>query len=145
MRTASGSSPHAVTSSTAAAGSATTRSAPMISVSRLTAVPVSGTSRPTRKPPASPVSGDRLVTVDPARPSVLDTTVRAAAGIGEHYLTRGDRVSTVEFGPRTRHLRAATGHRQYLSMLEWLLDVRVVPAGVAPESRLLGPRVLPPS
>jgi uncharacterized protein (DUF58 family) len=83
--------------------------------------------------------------LDPARPSVLDTTVRAAAGIGEHYLTRGDRVSAVEFGPRMRHLRAATGHRQYLSMLEWLLDVRVVPAGVAPESRLLGPRVLPPS
>jgi uncharacterized protein (DUF58 family) len=83
--------------------------------------------------------------LDPARPSVLDTTVRAAAGIGEHYLGRGDRVSLVEFGPRMRHLRAATGHRQYLSMVEWLLDVRVVPAGVAPESRLLGPRVLPPS
>lgn len=83
--------------------------------------------------------------LDPARPSVLDTTVRAAAGIAEHYLTRGDRVSMVEFGPRMRHLRAATGHRQYLSMVEWLLDVRVVPAGVAPESRLLGPRVLPPS
>jgi uncharacterized protein (DUF58 family) len=83
--------------------------------------------------------------LDPARPSVLDTTVRAAAGIGEHYLHRGDRVSLVEFGPRMRHLRAATGHRQYLSMLEWLLDVRVLPAGVAPESRLLGPRVLPPS
>ncbi len=32
--------------------------------------------------------------------AVLDTTVRAAAGIAEHYLHRGDRVSLLEYGPR---------------------------------------------
>ena len=30
--------------------------------------------------------------------SVLDTTVRAAAAIAEHYLHRGDRVSLLEYG-----------------------------------------------
>jgi uncharacterized protein (DUF58 family) len=77
--------------------------------------------------------------------SVLDTAVRAAAGIGEHYLHRGDRVSALEFGPSVRYLRAATGHRHFLTLLEWLLDVRVYPAGAAPGSRLLSYRVLPPN
>jgi uncharacterized protein (DUF58 family) len=75
--------------------------------------------------------------------SVLDTTVRAAAGIAEHYLHRGDRVSMLEFGPRMRQLRPATGHRHYLAILEWLLDVRVMPGGAVPSSRLFGPRLLP--
>ncbi len=56
--------------------------------------------------------------------SVLDTTVRAAAAIAEHYLQRGDRVSLAEYGSTARRLRAATGRRQYLTVLEWLLDVR---------------------
>lgn len=77
------------------------------------------------------------------RATVLDTTVRATAGIAEHYLHRGDRVSAVEFGPAMRYLRAATGHRHYLATLEWLLDVRVVASGVAPGARLLSPRLLP--
>ena len=38
-------------------------------------------------------------------PSVLDTAVRAAAAIGEHYLHRGDRVSVLEYGPSVRRLR----------------------------------------
>jgi uncharacterized protein (DUF58 family) len=59
--------------------------------------------------------------------SVLDTTVRAAAAIAEHYLQRGDRVSLLEFGAAARRLRAATGRRQYLKVLEWLLDVRPDP------------------
>ena len=80
-----------------------------------------------------------------ASASVLDTTVRAAAGIGEHYLHRGDRVSALEFGPSARYLRAATGRRQFLTLLEWLLDVRVWPAGAAPTTRLLSPRLLPPN
>ncbi len=75
--------------------------------------------------------------------SVLDTEVRAAAGIAEHYLHRGDRVSVVEFGPTLRRLRAATGHRHYLTVLEWLLDVRVLPSGATPGSRLLSRRILP--
>ena len=56
--------------------------------------------------------------------SVLDTTVRAAAAIAEHYLHRGDRVSLLEYGPAARRLRAAAGRRQYLTVLEWLLEVR---------------------
>ncbi|GAA0533473.1 DUF58 domain-containing protein [Paractinoplanes ferrugineus] len=59
--------------------------------------------------------------------SVLDTTVRAAAAIAEHYLQRGDRVSLLEYGATARRLRAATGRRQYLTVLEWLLDVRPDP------------------
>ncbi|WP_025617980.1 DUF58 domain-containing protein [Salinispora cortesiana] len=55
--------------------------------------------------------------------SVLDTTVRAAAAIAEHYLHRGDRVSMLEYGPAGRRLRPATGRRHYLTVLEWLLDV----------------------
>lgn len=59
--------------------------------------------------------------------SVLDTTVRAAAAIAEHYLQRGDRVSLLEYGSGARRLRPATGRRQYLTVLEWLLDVRPDP------------------
>lgn len=59
--------------------------------------------------------------------SVLDTTVRAAAAIGEHYLHRGDRVSLLEYGASSRYLRPAGGRRQYLILLEWLLDVRPSP------------------
>ncbi len=55
--------------------------------------------------------------------SVLDTTVRAAAGIAEHYLHAGDRVSVLEYGYRARRLRPAAGRRQYLTVLEWLLEV----------------------
>lgn len=56
--------------------------------------------------------------------SVLDTTVRAAAAIAEHYLHRGDRVSLLEYGAGARFLRPGSGRRQYLTLLEWLLDVR---------------------
>ncbi|HEY1487153.1 MAG TPA: DUF58 domain-containing protein, partial [Micromonosporaceae bacterium] len=61
--------------------------------------------------------------------SALDTTVRAAAGIANYYLHHGDRVSVLEHGHGNRRLRAATGHRHYLAVLEWLLDVRPVLAG----------------
>lgn len=59
--------------------------------------------------------------------SVLDTTVRASAAVAEHYLQRGDRVSLLEYGAAARRLRPATGRRQYLIVLEWLLDVRPDP------------------
>ncbi|MEV6343513.1 DUF58 domain-containing protein [Actinoplanes sp. NPDC051851] len=59
--------------------------------------------------------------------SVLDTTVRAAAAVAEHYLHRGDRVSLLEYGATARRLRAASGRRQYLTVLEWLLDVHADP------------------
>jgi uncharacterized protein (DUF58 family) len=58
--------------------------------------------------------------------SVLDRTVRAAAAISEHYLHRGDRVSVVEYGANARRLRAASGRRQYLTVLEWLLEAHPI-------------------
>ncbi|MEV0268586.1 DUF58 domain-containing protein [Hamadaea sp. NPDC050747] len=55
--------------------------------------------------------------------SVMDITVRASAAIAEHYLTLGDRVSMIEYGSAARRLRPASGRRQYMMVLEWLLDV----------------------
>ncbi|WDZ86885.1 DUF58 domain-containing protein [Micromonospora cathayae] len=74
--------------------------------------------------------------------SVLDTTVRAAAAIGEHYLHRGDRVSMLEFGPTARRLRPATGRRQYLTVLEWLLDVRAESWPDEDDDQVFGPQLL---
>jgi uncharacterized protein (DUF58 family) len=77
--------------------------------------------------------------------SVLDTTVRAAAAIAEHYLQRGDRVSLVELGPEARRLRPASGRRQYLTVLEWLLDVRAgAPVGEE-YAHVFGPHQLSPN
>jgi uncharacterized protein (DUF58 family) len=75
--------------------------------------------------------------------SVLDTTVRASAGIAEHYLHRGDRVSLVQYGYQVRKLRAGSGRRHYLTTLEWLLDV--APAGHAgePPDLMFGPHLVP--
>ncbi|MEH1015352.1 DUF58 domain-containing protein [Micromonospora sp. CPCC 206060] len=74
--------------------------------------------------------------------SVLDTTVRAAAAIGEHYLHRGDRVAMLEYGPSARRLRPATGRRQYLTLLEWLLDVQVEQSEYEPYDQVFGPHLL---
>ncbi|MEU5783656.1 DUF58 domain-containing protein [Micromonospora lupini] len=74
--------------------------------------------------------------------SVLDTTVRATAAIAEHYLHRGDRVSLVEYGPGARRLRAAAGRRQYLTVLEWLLDVRADASQHEPYDQVFGPQQL---
>ena len=53
--------------------------------------------------------GRRARAASTARASVLDTTVRAAAAIAEHYLHRGDRVSLLEYG--AGRPPAAPGHR----------------------------------
>ncbi|MFG1868908.1 DUF58 domain-containing protein [Micromonospora arborensis] len=74
--------------------------------------------------------------------SVLDTTVRATAAIAEHYLHRGDRVSLLEYGPAARRLRPAAGRRQYLTVLEWLLDVRVQSSSHEPYDQVFGPQLL---
>ena len=70
--------------------------------------------------------------------SVLDTTVRASAAIAEHYLKRGDRVSLLEYGANARRLRPATGRRQYLTVLEWLLDVKADSAAEAAYEHAFG-------
>ncbi|PZF89615.1 DUF58 domain-containing protein [Micromonospora deserti] len=74
--------------------------------------------------------------------SVLDTTVRAAAAIAEHYLHRGDRVALLEYGPAARRLRPATGRRQYLTVLEWLLDVRAESSPHEPYDQVFGSQLL---
>ena len=74
--------------------------------------------------------------------SVLDTTVRAAAAIAEHYLYRGDRVSLLEYGAKARRLRPASGRRQYLTVLEWLLDVEAAPITQDPYDIVLGQHLL---
>ncbi|HKS99599.1 MAG TPA: DUF58 domain-containing protein, partial [Rugosimonospora sp.] len=71
--------------------------------------------------------------------SVMDTTVRAAAGIAEHYLQRGDRVALVEYAMRARRLRPASGRRQYLTVLEWLLDVDTTVGAFEPPPTVFGP------
>jgi uncharacterized protein (DUF58 family) len=73
--------------------------------------------------------------------SVLDTTVRSAAGIAEHYLTLGDRVGLSEYGFRSRRLRAAGGRRQQQIVQEWLLDTRAVPTWYEPGSHVFGPHL----
>jgi uncharacterized protein (DUF58 family) len=73
--------------------------------------------------------------------SVLDTTVRAAAAIAEHYLHRGDRVSLLQYGFQMRRLRAASGRRHYLTSLEWLLDV--TPPAHSGEPPAFGPHLIP--
>jgi uncharacterized protein (DUF58 family) len=70
--------------------------------------------------------------------SVLDTTVRSAAAVAEHYLKRGDRVSLMEYGAAARRLRPATGRRQYLTVLEWLLDVRADLPDEVPYEQVFG-------
>jgi uncharacterized protein (DUF58 family) len=65
--------------------------------------------------------------------SVVDTTVRAAAAICDHYLRQGDRVGLVEYSGRPRYLRVAAGRRQLMTALDWLLETRaVVGVGDAP-------------
>jgi uncharacterized protein (DUF58 family) len=64
--------------------------------------------------------------------TVVDTTVRAAAAITEHYLRQGDRVGLVEYSGQPRILRAAGGRRQLQAGLEWLLRTRAT-AGAADE------------
>ncbi|MFD6754032.1 DUF58 domain-containing protein [Micromonospora gifhornensis] len=74
--------------------------------------------------------------------TVLDTTVRAAAAIAEHYLHRGDRVALLEYGPNARRLRPATGRRQYLTVLEWLLDVKAQHSPHEPYDQVFGSQLL---
>jgi uncharacterized protein (DUF58 family) len=74
--------------------------------------------------------------------SVLDTTVRAAAAIAEHYLHHGDRVSLLEYGFRARRLRPASGRRQYVAVLEWLLEIRPTDLPYEPAAGAFGSHLL---
>ncbi|MEV8511247.1 DUF58 domain-containing protein [Dactylosporangium sp. NPDC051484] len=74
--------------------------------------------------------------------SVLDITVRAAAGIAEHYLHRGDRVALLQYGGTVRHLRAASGRRHYMTALEFLLDVAAGGHDDEPPPSTFGPHMV---
>jgi uncharacterized protein (DUF58 family) len=75
--------------------------------------------------------------------SVLDTTVRAAAAIAEHYVSRGDRVAMLEYGLRARWLRPASGHRQYLTIMQWLLNVAPSEMLYEPGAGTFGTHLIP--
>jgi uncharacterized protein (DUF58 family) len=77
--------------------------------------------------------------------SVVDTSVRAAAAIVEHYLRQGDRVSLLEFSGHPRHLRPASGRRQLYTALEWLLATRATEGSGDPPVFGLDPHLTPSS
>jgi len=63
---------------------------------------------------------------DLGRPPVscLDTGVRAAAAIAEHYLREGDRVGLMDLGHYLRGVRTGNGRAHLVRILDVLLDVR---------------------
>ena len=69
--------------------------------------------------------------------AILDTAVRLAAGITEHYLAAGDTVGLVEYGGQNRALEPAAGRRQVARAREWLLDVRPPQSAAAPAAARL--------
>jgi uncharacterized protein (DUF58 family) len=77
--------------------------------------------------------------------SVLDSTVRAAAAITEHYVHQGDRVALLEYGQRLRRIPAGSGVRHYLAVLEWLVTTSAGPTGHAPGFHLLVRGLQPPN
>ncbi|MBM7784302.1 DUF58 domain-containing protein [Tenggerimyces flavus] len=77
--------------------------------------------------------------------SVLDTTVRAAAGIAEHYLGSGDRLMVIEYGGRGRAMRPGSGRRHYLATLEWLLATTSGERSYGPAEGGFGRFRIPPS
>jgi uncharacterized protein (DUF58 family) len=66
---------------------------------------------------------------DLGRPPVscLDTGVRAAAAIAEHYLREGDRVGLLDLGQYLRTVRSGNGRAHLVRILDVLLDVRPLP------------------
>lgn len=56
--------------------------------------------------------------------SSLDTGVRAAAAVAEHYLRAGDRVGLVDLGQRFRTVPARGGRAHLVRLLDLLLDAR---------------------
>ena len=75
--------------------------------------------------------------------SVVDTSVRAAAGIAEHYLRQGDRVSMVEYSGHPRHLRASSGRLQLQLIAEWLLATRATAGSGDPPVFGISPHLIP--
>lgn len=62
-----------------------------------------------------------------ASSSNIDTSVRAAASIAEHYLRNGDRVGLLNLARAGRPTNSRSGRAQLLRLMEILLDVRPGP------------------
>jgi len=77
--------------------------------------------------------------------SVVDTSVRAAAAITEYYLRQGDRVGLLEYSGHPRHLRAASGRRQFVLAMEWLLSTRATEGAGDPPRFGIDPHLIPTS
>jgi uncharacterized protein (DUF58 family) len=56
--------------------------------------------------------------------SSMDTTVRAAASIAEHYLRHGDRVGVLDLGQPLRRVRPGGGRAHLVRLFDVLLDAR---------------------
>lgn len=56
--------------------------------------------------------------------SSLDTTVRAAASIAEHYLRHGDRVGLIDLGQAIRRVRSGSGRAHLIQLLDVLVDAK---------------------
>jgi uncharacterized protein (DUF58 family) len=64
--------------------------------------------------------------------SSLDTGVRAAAAVAEHYLRAGDRVGLIDLGQRYRVVPARAGRGHLVRLLDVLLDARSADEGGHP-------------
>ncbi|HVC73771.1 MAG TPA: DUF58 domain-containing protein [Mycobacteriales bacterium] len=62
----------------------------------------------------------------------LDTGVRAAAAVAEHYLRAGDRVGFVDLGRPQRPVPARNGRNHLVRMLDVLLDAKPQGGGALP-------------
>ncbi len=60
--------------------------------------------------------------------SNIDTAVRAAASIAEHYLRHGDRVGLLDLARAGRPIRSRTGRAQLDRLIDVLLEVRGSPS-----------------
>ncbi|GAA1687145.1 hypothetical protein GCM10009830_38360 [Glycomyces endophyticus] len=69
--------------------------------------------------------------------SIADLTVRAAGAVASHYALQGDRVACVEFGARSRRMRAGAGRRHAAATLRWLAAVEVPPDPIPPSPDLM--------
>ncbi|MCL5946628.1 MAG: DUF58 domain-containing protein [Chloroflexi bacterium] len=77
--------------------------------------------------------------------SSLDVIVHLAADLAQTYLDRRDRVGIIGFGGELRWLEPGLGDRQYLRIVEALLDTRVVLSYAWRDVATIPARALPPS
>jgi uncharacterized protein (DUF58 family) len=70
--------------------------------------------------------------------SSLDTAVRAAASVAEHYLRHGDRVGVIDLGQPLRRVRPGSGRAHLVRIFDVLLDVRPSRTGGITTTMALG-------